>query len=85
MVRQISHPRSSTLSLWEQGYLAGLRDAGMSINEISRETGTSKATVSKYTTSAEQEKSLPITAAVPETRGRKRKTTEEEDNAVSRS
>jgi len=57
----------------------------MSINEISQETGTSKATVSKYTTSAEQEKSLPITAAVPETRGGKRKTTEEEDNAVSRS
>jgi len=57
----------------------------MSINEISQETSTLKATVSKYTTSAEQEKILPITTAVPETRGRKRKTTEQEDNAVSRS
>jgi len=84
MVQQITHPRSSTLSLWEQGYLVGLRDAGMSINQIRAETGTSKATISKYT-SSDPEKSLVITRASRGTRGRKRKTTAEQDNAVSRS
>ena len=39
MVRQITHPRSSAFSLWEQGYLAGLLDAGMSINQIREATG----------------------------------------------
>ena len=29
MVQQITHPHSSTLSLCEQGYLAGFCDAGM--------------------------------------------------------
>ena len=38
MVRQITHPHSSTLLLWEQGYLAGLHDAGMSINQIREAT-----------------------------------------------
>ena len=39
MVWQITQPGSSTLSLWEQGYLAGLRDAAMSINQIREMTG----------------------------------------------
>ena len=39
MVRQITHPRSSTLSLLEQGYLAGLRNAGMSIYQIGEAIG----------------------------------------------
>ena len=38
MVRQITRPHSSTLLLWEQGYLAGINDAGMSINQIREAT-----------------------------------------------
>ena len=84
IVQQITHLHSSTLSLWEQGYLAGLRDARISINEIREETGASKATISKYT-SSDPEKSLRITTAPQESRGWKRKTTAEQDIAVSRS
>ena len=68
MVQQITHLHSSTFSLWEQGYLAGLRDARMSMNQIREETGASKAMISKYT-SSNPEKSLRITTAPRESRG----------------
>ena len=84
MVQQITHLHSSTFSLWEQGNLAGLRDARMSINQIREETGASKAMISKYT-SSDPEKSHRITTAQQESRGWKRKTTAEQDKAVSRS
>ncbi|RPB03402.1 hypothetical protein L873DRAFT_1787174 [Choiromyces venosus 120613-1] len=48
MVRRISRPSTSPFSLWEQGYLAGLRDAGMSVHDIQAETGVSKRLISKY-------------------------------------
>lgn len=77
MVRKITHPNSGSFSLWEQGYLAGLHDAGMSVNRIHNQTGTSKASVLKYTS---PECPLPDQSPHP---GRKRKTTQQEDDAVS--
>ena len=80
MVRKIAHPNKGTYSLWEQGYLAGLRDAGMSVNKIHEETGVSKGSVLKYT---RPDCSQPQGPSTTSNAGPKRKTTQQEDDAVS--
>jgi len=77
MVYKIAHPKPSSLSLLEQGHLAGIHDAGMSVYKIHNEIGASKASVLKYT-SAE----CPLQAQPSHAR-LKRKTTQEENDAVS--
>jgi len=69
MVEQIAHPHS-TLSLWDQGYLAGLCDARILINQIWGETGPSKAIILKYT-SSNLERPVQITTATSGRRGQK--------------
>jgi len=80
MVHKIAHPNTGTYSLWEQGYLAGLHDAGMSVNKIHQETGASKGSVLKYISSACPQPQDPSSISKA---GSKYKTTEEDDNAVS--
>ena len=80
MVRKITHPNTGIYSLWEQGYLAGLRDAGMSVNKIHQETGASKGSVLKYTSPDCSQPQGPSSISKAES---KRKTTQQEDDTVS--
>jgi len=82
MVHKIAHPNTGTYSLWEQGYLAGLHDAGMSVNKIHQETGASKGSVLKYTSPEHSQSQAPGPSSISKA-GSKRKTTQEEDDAVS--